>query len=42
MFKIIALLCALAVTSSSGQSGQATTAKVVCFYDASSFNREGN
>lgn len=40
MFKIIALLCALAVTSSSGQ--QQTAAKVVCFYDSSSFVREGN
>lgn len=43
MLKFIALLSALAVTGSFAQStGQNTAnAKVLCYYDSSSFVREG-
>lgn len=42
MLKFIALLSALAVTCSYAQStGNTANAKVLCYYDSSSFVREG-
>lgn len=42
MLKFLALLSALAVTCSYAQStGNTANAKVLCYYDSSSFVREG-